>query len=128
MKRIFYHIVICIVVAASFMPGQGIAELHKIPMLSIHYNQHKQEAGNQQLSFSHFLTMHYGDKSSHKQEENHDDLPLFHSCCATFLFISEKTEPVLFLDTEQPLLLTSEVKNEYTYRLHLTIFQPPLWV
>ena len=128
MKQILAHIAIFIVVAASFLPGQGFAELHKIPQLIGHYKQHKQEAGNQQLSFGQFLIMHYGDSSSHKQEENHDDLPLFHSCCVSFLFIAEKTELTLLIDNAEPILLTSEVKNEYNYNLHHTIFQPPRWI
>lgn len=110
------------------MPGQGFAELHKIPVLISHYKQHQQEEHQHQLTFSEFLVMHYGDTSSHKKEENHDDLPLFHTCCVNFLFIAEKTEIVLFQDIEQPLLLTTEVNNEYNYNLYHTIFQPPRWV
>lgn len=125
MKIVVSYIIIFIVGATSFLPGQGFAELHKIPVLIEHYKQHQQEENQQKLSFTEFLMMHYGDTSSHKQEENHEDLPLFHTCCVSFLFIAEKTEIALFQYTAQLLLLTTEVNNEYSYSLHHTIFQPP---
>ena len=94
-------------------------------MLIEHYKQHQQESGNQQLGFKDFLIMHYGDASSHKQEENHEDLPLFHSCCVSVLFITNQTELTLLMENDQPRELTTEVKNGYDYSRHHTIFQPP---
>jgi hypothetical protein len=124
-KAVLSKILVFFAIAASFLPGQGIIELQKIPKLIGHYKQHQQESVDQQLSVFDFLVMHYASTSSHKQEENHDDLPLFNACYTSFLFLSEHTELVLLQHTDRSILLTTEVKNDYDYSIHHSIFQPP---
>ncbi|MES2780685.1 MAG: hypothetical protein V4651_12395 [Bacteroidota bacterium] len=125
MKKRIAYIAICIAVLTAILPGQGISELHKIPALIHHYKHHQETPGHGQLSFSDFLAMHYNQNSAHKQEEDHEDLPLFHTCCVNILFVSETIQIVLNATISEPSLQPKEVKNEYNYSLHHTIFQPP---
>lgn len=110
---------------SAVLPGQGMGELQKIPMLIGHYQHHLQEHDGDQLSFTAFLWMHYGDSSSHKTEESHDDLPLFHQCCACQFFIAEE----LFVfsvasNTEDPTH-PEHLFDPYFHQPYNAIFQPP---
>jgi len=124
LKKIIYYIVFAILTTSALLPGKGINEMHKIPSLLHHYHQHKQESA-QQLSFIDFLTMHYEDSSAHKHQENHEDLPLFHGCCNTPLFISELSKITIFKPCCITIEQSIEVNSHYCYRLNQSIFQPP---
>lgn len=124
-KSTIAYIAICVAMLTAILPGQGLAELHKIPALIHHYKHHQENTEHQQVSFLDFLAMHYNQTSSHKHEEDHEDLPLFHTCCVNVLFVVETTQIVLSVLVDEPSLQPQEVKNEYDYSLHYTIFQPP---
>ncbi|MES2558636.1 MAG: hypothetical protein V4590_02780 [Bacteroidota bacterium] len=125
MKSVIAYIAICVAAFSAIIPGQAMAELHKIPALINHYKHHQNGGGHEQMSFTAFLAMHYDRNSAHKEEEDHGDLPLFHSCCVNVLFVAETTTIVLWIKETEPALLPVEVKNQYSYSLHHTIFQPP---
>jgi hypothetical protein len=124
-KKIIAHIAICVAVLTAILPGQSVSELHKVPALIEHYHHHRESNGHEQLTFAEFLMMHYNQASSHKNEEDHEDLPLFHTCCVNVLFVSETTEIKIFVDKDEQSLKPTEVTNEYNYSIHHTIFQPP---
>jgi hypothetical protein len=119
------YIALFIAVFTAIIPGQSLSELHKIPALVNHYKQHQVANLDKEMGFLDFLLMHYKQGSSHKQEENHEDLPFFHNCCAGILYTHHLVQIAIFSMVEQPHLLTQEVKNEYTYNRHHSIFQPP---
>jgi hypothetical protein len=124
-KKALAHISICIAILTAILPGQGVSELHKVPALIQHYQHHQESEGHKQLSFTSFLMMHYNDASSHKHEEDHEDLPLFHTCCVNVFFVAETTEIKPLTDPDKQSLRPIEVNSEYDYSLHLSIFQPP---
>jgi hypothetical protein len=60
--------------AQSILPGLGVLELGKLPALFHHFSKHKADKAD--LSFLHFLEMHYSDQAHHKQDhKEHHKLP-----------------------------------------------------
>lgn len=109
--------------ASAIMPG-GFEELFKLPSLVGHYTEHKMESKN--LSFADFLLMHYNDNSNHRDEENHEDLPLFHTCCSVVIFfVTENVLHQLKSIVEAPILPATYIPSHYEYNFHHTVFQPP---
>lgn len=98
-------------------------ELNKVPTLVQHYFHHTREE-KQILSFTEFMLMHYGD-SEHKNQENHEDLPLFSHSCGCHLFVHEE------MVTSEPLLSLSQtiqgthITGDYFLIQAKGIFQPP---
>jgi hypothetical protein len=105
------------------LPEQSLHELNKIPTLVQHYFHHTQEE-KQQLSFSEFLLMHYGN-SEHRNQEDHDDLPLFAHHCSCQLFVHQE---VYFNEPQGiPVVSTSLPYQPKSYSIlpDKGIFQPP---
>ncbi len=110
---------------SAVLPGQGIAELQKVPMLIEHYQHHIQEHDGAQLSFTDFLWMHYSNSSSHKTEESHEDLPLYHQCCACQFFIAEERLEFVAVGRSETPAPTEHLPDKYFHQPYSAIFQPP---
>lgn len=108
---------------SGFLPEQSVAELNKLPSLVQHYFHHQQEhdAG---ISVIDFIAMHYGE-SEHTKEENHEDLPLFHSLCTCLLFVhvsdNQLFQPLVFAQA----ITHADFQDAYFFLSHRAIFQPP---
>lgn len=101
-------------------------ELHKIPSLVNHYFHHlNEDTASAELSFVDFLEMHYGDSSAHRNEENHEDLPLFHACCATVFFVAEEVIDMVYGETNHKRTFFPLYAIDYSYSAGKGIFQPP---
>jgi hypothetical protein len=124
MKKVFSFSSIFILLVSIVCSGIGTGELHKISSLVKHYNEHKSET-KEALTVMGFLIMHYQNSSKHKQEEDHDDLPLFHNCCTTTPFILGSATTLKTIQPEQIIELNNLVKSHYSFSLYSAIFQPP---
>lgn len=112
-----------VMLTSAIIPG-GFKELCKLPSLVGHYTEHKLESKN--LSFTDFILMHYNETSNHRNEENHEDLPLFHTCCGSVvLFVTENVFQNVTWITEPQQMPVTFIPNHYNYNFHHTIFQPP---
>ncbi len=119
------YIITLFTLCSAILPGQGIAEMQKIPMLVEHYHHHLEEHDGEQLSFTSFLWMHYSDASSHKTEESHEDLPLYHQCCACQFFIAEELFEFVAPGHNETPAYTAQLTNTYFHQPYSAIFQPP---
>lgn len=108
---------------SSLLPGFS-EQLNKLPSLVNHYRHHVEEHNT--ISFAEFIELHYGDNSSHKQEENHQDLPLYH-VNGTFLIVMFQELPVnIFEVPELTFIEHTAYKQElYSFLNPGYIFQPP---
>ena len=79
----------------SFVPGNDLGELAKLPELMKHYEYHHSAAGGG-LSFGEFIAEHYGAGTKHyagcslspQHQQDHHNLPLrCHHGCATANFV-----------------------------------------
>ena len=102
-----------------------LLELVKLPRLYTHYIEHKKE--NQQLSFTGFLYLHYGDEAH--AESHHNSLP-FKSCNYIYVLILEMPANVIIVKCHEiqkkiytPLRYIYETRYIFQY-LH-AIWQPP---
>jgi hypothetical protein len=123
-QKLIVRLLLILTVGALVLPGQGITELHSIPSLISHFNEHKQHS-TKSFSFVDFLEMHYNESSKHKQEENHDDLPLFHHCNVTPVFIAEQVLSIHFCSIVYFPVHSTEVTCFYEFKTHQPVFQPP---
>jgi hypothetical protein len=102
-----------------------LMQLAKMPSLIAHYQHHINDE-NEQISFFDFLVLHYGQNSSHKQAENHDDLPLFNNSGACLAFISTVSLSHEFrLIQNGTIQLNSPYSENYSFVKLTSIFQPP---
>ena len=125
LRKTVIYIMVVFALFSAILPGQGMTELLKVPTLIEHYRHHIQDHDGEQLSFASFLWMHYGDSSSHKTEESHDDLPLFHQCCVCQFYIAE--EFFEFNQTPHTLSISHPklTSNAYFHKPYNAVFQPP---
>lgn len=107
----------------GFLHDQSAAELNRLPGLIHHYFHHTDEE-KEQLTFIDFLVLHYGD-SGHAHEENHEDLPLFHSVCSCLLYVHVEHHIVFEEDAVLTENSISVYQNHYTHLSLKGIFQPP---
>lgn len=102
-----------------------LMQLAKMPSLVAHYQHHINDE-NEQISFMDFLVLHYGQNSSHKQSENHDDLPLFTNSGAYLAFISTVSLNHEFTPVQNgSIQLNSAYSENYSFVKLTSIFQPP---
>lgn len=125
LKKVFSILFASLFMLSAMLPGQGISELNRLSSLIKHYQHHKIDEHEPQLSFADFLVMHYDDHSSHRNEENHDDLPLYHHCCNCQFFITEKIAVIHFDTQHNPITYSLHLQNHYEYNNCNSIFQPP---
>jgi hypothetical protein len=128
LKRIARNIILVFVSALmtiSAMKPDFCEQLCRLPVLIHHYQQHQAEEEGK-LSFIAFLQMHYNEDSSHKDEEDHGDLPLFnHCCCYQVIIVPDAIQTpgsLALFSTDagfQPLI------EDYHFSPATTIFQPP---
>jgi len=81
-------LLVTLIFTGSLFPKTGIEELHKIPQLIIHYQDHLKTENNS-FNFFSFLIKHYA--SDHAQNghahQGHPSLPSMHSGAPIFAFI-----------------------------------------
>ncbi|MCG9881233.1 MAG: hypothetical protein MH472_11605 [Bacteroidia bacterium] len=121
-KYIFFNLGVLFLLS-SLLPG-FTEQLNKIPHLVGHYLHHQQE--HEEGDFISFLFMHYGDASHHKNEENHDDLPLFQALGSGLIFIhSDFSEYCFFSQGSARTELLLHKENSYFFETCGGVFQPP---
>lgn len=107
----------------SLLPGFS-AQLNKLPSLVNHYRHHVEDHG--QISITEFIAMHYTDNSSHKEEENHEDLPFFQMSTTSLVAVAHAFE---VLHPSLPAVFHIEAgfykPNHYSFQNFGGIFQPP---
>lgn len=124
MKRIVLFLLLVLFGLNSLKPDL-FEQLQRIPNLISHYKHHTQEE-KEQLSFSDFLKIHYIDTSSHKEEESHEELPLFSSCFAHYhVLVVQEQMDWAFSMLVQSLEHTDSYRFHYSYCASVSIFQPP---
>jgi hypothetical protein len=105
-----------------------LLQLSKIPSLVAHYHHHVNDE-NEQIGFLDFLVLHYGQNSTHRTAENHDDLPLFFNSTACFVMITNASATpdlaVHFIGYVQPFFAYTDF---YSFDKLTSIFQPPQFV
>lgn len=69
MKPIVAFFLACWILGGSLLPGFCVDQSAHFGDLMEHYQEHKKLDAH--LSFSHFLTMHYGADSAHQKHPNH---------------------------------------------------------
>jgi hypothetical protein len=69
MRSFFAVVLACWMLGGSLLPGFGIDQSAHWGDLMLHFQQHRQADPN--LSFTDFLTMHYGADSEHQKHPNH---------------------------------------------------------
>lgn len=105
------------------MPG-FTEQLNKIPHLVGHYLHHQQE--HEEGNFLSFLFLHYGDSSHHKNEENHDDLPLFQVIGSGNIFLHSDFPEFCFISQgSSQLERIAYTENSYCFESCGGVFQPP---
>lgn len=125
MKKVISLLFATLFFLSSLISGQGISELNKISALVEHYKHHQEEHNGAELSFANFLWMHYDENSNHKNEENHDGLPLFHHCTSIVFFINETSSSISFKEEFDIISFNRHLTNLYEYNNCHSIFQPP---
>jgi hypothetical protein len=108
---------------SSLMPG-FTEQLNKLPSLVNHYRHHVEE--HDTTNFAEFISIHYGDDATHRNEEDHGDLPLYQISGSVMLVMVQEF-PIFNLD----IAVTSAVTNtsykdqSYSFKKVGGIFQPP---
>lgn len=76
-----------LLLTSSMVPRMSADQLVRLSALLAHYQEHKQESG-QELSFLDFLIMHYSSDSRHHKSphHNHSRLPSFDAGAGGFVF------------------------------------------
>ncbi len=102
-----------------------LLQLSKIPSLVAHYHHHVYDE-NEQIGFLDFLALHYGQNSSHRSAENHDDLPLFLNSSACFVLITNSIFiPELAIQSSGFTQPCFAYTDSYSFDKLTSIFQPP---
>lgn len=100
-------------------------QLEKLPRLIEHYKHHVEEEG-EQLSVYDFLVLHYDENSGHKQQENHEDLPLFTYCLNHTIQITVDENKHELLGSTQIINNYKQlITTDYSFTRVSGIFQPP---
>lgn len=108
---------------SSLLPGFA-EQLNKLPSLVNHYRHHVEE--HDTAGFSEFIALHYGDDSNHKNEENHQDLPLYHVSGTTLIVMFQEFSANIVPVPELTFVEFTAYKQElYSFSIPGTIFQPP---
>lgn len=100
-------------------------DISQLPALIKHYQHHTNEE-NEKISLIEFLKMHYHSSSTHKSQENHEDLPWFHHGeCPALIFLHENS-----MTSNQVVITYTHSFQQmweyaYTYQTTRAIFQPP---
>ncbi|GAA4405845.1 hypothetical protein GCM10023187_24660 [Nibrella viscosa] len=86
-KRLLAFVLSLLLLTSSMVPRMGADQSVRLSALLTHYQEHKQELG-QELSFLDFLIMHYASDSHHHKSphHNHSRLPSFDSGAGGFVF------------------------------------------
>lgn len=108
---------------SSLMPG-FTEQLNKLPSLVNHYRHHVEE--HDTTSFAEFISIHYGDNSSHRNEEDHGDLP-FYQISGTVMLVLVQEFPIVNLElASNPAIEHTSYKDQsYSFKKSGGIFQPP---
>ncbi len=108
---------------SSLMPG-FTEQLNKLPSLVNHYVHHVEE--HDTAGFAEFIAIHYGDDATHRNEEDHGDLPLYQISGSVALVLVQEF-PVINLEITSHAKLehTSYKDQSYSFEKLGGIFQPP---
>lgn len=74
LRHILHAFTVMILFCGALMPGFS-NQLNKLPSLVEHYRHHLEHEGY--ATITEFIYLHYGESSSHKTAEDHQDLPFF---------------------------------------------------
>jgi hypothetical protein len=108
---------------SSLLPGFA-EQLNKLPFLVNHYRHHVEE--HDTASFSEFITLHYGEDPTHRNEENHQDLPLYHVSGTVLIIMLQKfTSSIVEVPELAFVEFTAHKQQLYASLNPGTIFQPP---
>jgi hypothetical protein len=127
LEKFFKHMIQWATVAMLFMgsllPGFS-SQLNKLPSLINHYRHHVEEHGN--IGVAEFIAMHYNENSSHREEEDHQDLPFFQMSTTSLVAL---TDAFFTYSPELPSQSVLELGYykpcHYSFQDCGSIFQPP---
>jgi hypothetical protein len=123
LKMVAFSFVGSLFLLSSLMPGFS-EQVNKLPSLVNHYRHHLEEHGT--VSISEFISLHYSDDSRHKQEEDHQDLPLFQISPSNIVALQQDFYVFqLEAPVAAPIELARVKHNLYSFRKPGGIFQPP---
>jgi hypothetical protein len=108
---------------SSLLPGFS-EQLNKLPALVNHYRHHVVE--HDTASIGEFIELHYSQQSTHKTEEDHESLPLYH-VNATYLLVVVQELPAFTLTAPENIFIEhADFKHDlYSFQNPGSIFQPP---
>ncbi len=86
MRRIAATFILPILITGSLMGSFQSQELRQLPNLIAHYNHHKTEHGQPELTFTEFLLDHFL-KTTPDRDPEHEALPLFGSIPVAHSFV-----------------------------------------
>ena len=122
-QHIFQTITVTMLFVGSLLPGFS-NQLNKLPSLVNHYKHHVEEHGD--ITISTFIALHYNENSSHRSEENHQDLPFFQMSTTSLVAVSHEFEMVHpVLPTINAFEIGYYKPNHYSFQDCGSIFQPP---
>jgi len=78
LKKAFTYLLLVFMICQS-VKIDFFEQLQKIPQLILHYKHHVYDE-QERINFAEFIVLHYNQHSKHKNEEDHNQLPLFDSC------------------------------------------------
>jgi hypothetical protein len=109
---------------SSLLPGFGVKELQKIPLLLEHYKEHKQKAGKL-FSFLDFLKLHYATEHG-KSGCHHEGMPFLNISAGLSFILSDfhlsfRLKPVPVISSKVQFTYT----NNYSFQSVFCILQPP---
>ena len=116
MKPIVAFFLACWILGGSLFPGFGIDQSSHLGDLVGHYQEHKKL--DDQLSFVHFLKMHYGADSAHQKRPNHShrNLPAHSHSVTNYLPTG------LILATPDRRRLVNQAKAAFFWKADLYTF------
>lgn len=114
----------------SFFPKGDYYQVVKLMELGQHFRLHVQEAGKtgREVSFLHFLLMHYSNTRSHEgnHDQDHKNLPFYHIHITVDYVMQPAWEIARLLpsipEQAQPASTCSLLHREYT----ISVFHPPV--
>jgi hypothetical protein len=122
--------VLVLLLSLQLLSGNHLLpELAKIPFLIHHFEEHQAE--NPNISFFHFLKMHYADATHQQKDANrHGDLPLKNIHAHAFEHFVPYSEPILlqvirFLFHKIQFKQYFILKSWHDSQNLKSIFQPP---
>lgn len=121
MRSVISVFLICNIFILAIVPS----DLKKLPMLLQHYNHHRFEEGEKNLSFSEFLVLHYNEHSKHKSNEDHSELPMFKGCNCNDYYAVEQMNMQSSDMLDLVFVHTYYLVKQYNNNNHYSVFQPP---